>query len=144
VRYCVCLFAALQLRIETRSYLHEVHPRSAASLRLTRGSSWIWRSRKAAFQRRFSPTGSLQPGRRCDETSGDVTSGSDIRITSVRQMFSLRGCRAGSCSAVIWAVSFSFLSYFFYSVTAIETGISVTVWDAAKTDGSQPERTAPH
>ena len=33
----------------------------AASLRLTRGSSWIWKSRKRRSQRRFSPTGFFSP-----------------------------------------------------------------------------------
>jgi len=41
-----------------------------------------------------------------------------------------------------WAVFFSFFSCFFYSATVIETSISTTVWDAAKTDRSQPEHTA--
>ena len=42
-----------------------------------------------------------------------------------------------------WAVSFSFFSCFFYSATAIETGTSTAVWDAATTDNSQPVHTAP-
>jgi hypothetical protein len=44
----------------------------AASLQLTRGSSWIWKSRKAAVPAKVQPHGLLQPGQRCVETSGDV------------------------------------------------------------------------
>ena len=36
-------------------------------------SSWTWKSRKAVPQRRSSLHGLLQPGRRCVETSDDVT-----------------------------------------------------------------------
>ena len=46
----------------------------AASLRLTRGFSWIWKSRKAVSQRKCSPT-DFQSGQTCVETSGDVIKG---------------------------------------------------------------------
>ena len=48
-------------RAEPRDLLTRRFQEVAASLRLTRGSSWIWRSRKAVFQRRSSPMGSLSP-----------------------------------------------------------------------------------
>ena len=46
----------------TRNHLHEAHSRSGPHFRLTRGSSWIWKSRKAVSQRRCSPTNfSIRP-----------------------------------------------------------------------------------
>src|ERR1700726_1282925 len=48
---------AIQFRAEPGTALRG----AAASLRLTQGSSWIWRSRQAVSQRRSSPTGFLSP-----------------------------------------------------------------------------------
>ena len=50
---------AIQFRAEPGTIL--TRRLKAASLRLTQGSSWFWKSRKRRSQRRSSPTGFFSP-----------------------------------------------------------------------------------
>src|SRR5260370_32396711 len=58
-------------------------------------SSWTWKSRKAVPQRRSSLQGLLQPGRRCVETSDDVTK-DDCTPTPESRKWDLSPMRLGS------------------------------------------------
>jgi len=51
---------AFQIRVEPGTILMRI-AKSSPHFRLTRGSSWIWRSRKAVSQRRCSPTDFFSP-----------------------------------------------------------------------------------